>query len=134
MACEDNFHNWDHLFESCAMYDYSRLEKAIEEVAIRYAQEQNKKLIAWTESASKILNNIDLQQLGKLLSMQYGSAIDKQLLPAVTKLVEQNKELVDMLEEMHTQYWDMMNGNYSPFFLRSCVDKAKELIKSAKQI
>lgn len=39
VAKADNFHNWQLLFESCAMYDYGRLEKAIDEVATRYAQQ-----------------------------------------------------------------------------------------------
>ena len=94
----DNFNNWDALFDSCAMYDYGRLESAIDQIAIRYAQEQKRELQAWKESASKILHNIDLQKLGKLLDMQYGTAIDEQLLPHVTKLVHHNRELVAMLE------------------------------------
>lgn len=39
VAQADNFHNWQILFESCTMYDYARLEKAINEVAERYAQQ-----------------------------------------------------------------------------------------------
>lgn len=43
-----NFHSWDALFASCAMYDYGRLEKSINEVAKRYAQQYidaNKELV-----------------------------------------------------------------------------------------
>lgn len=70
----------------------------VDQVAIRYAQEQNKELHAWKKTASTILNRIDLQELGKLLGMQYGTSISEQLLPRVEMLVEHNKELLEMLE------------------------------------
>lgn len=90
--------SWSDFQEYYIYWDNSKLEEGIDQIAIRYSQEQNKELQEWKESASKILKNIDLQQLGKLLSMQYGTAIDEQLLPTVTKLVEDKHELVDMLE------------------------------------
>lgn len=79
-------------------YQVFIMDGAVNQISIRYAQEQNRELQAWKESASKILHNIDLQKLGKLLDMQYGTAIDEQLLPHVTKLVHHNRELVAMLE------------------------------------
>lgn len=45
----DNFYNWDDLFACCAMYDYGRLEWAIDQVAIRYAQEQKRELVEMLE-------------------------------------------------------------------------------------
>ncbi len=44
VATDDNFHNWESLFEICAMYDYGRLENAIDEVAKRFAQSQTQVL------------------------------------------------------------------------------------------
>lgn len=53
-ATGDNFHNWDALFDSCAMYDYERLESAINQIAIRYAQEQKRELVEMLESVVQL--------------------------------------------------------------------------------
>ena len=44
VASDDNFHNWQLLFESCAMFDYGRLESAIDKVAERFVQSQTHEL------------------------------------------------------------------------------------------
>ena len=52
VATGDNFHNWESLFESCAMFDYGRLESSIDEVAERYAQSQTQELIELLKAVS----------------------------------------------------------------------------------
>lgn len=58
VSTDDNFHNWESLFESCAMYDYGRLENAIDEVAQRYAQSQTQELQEQNAELIKMLEYI----------------------------------------------------------------------------
>lgn len=105
VASECGWDSWASLYA-----DGKVTNGMIAQVAVRYASEQNKELQEWKESASKILNNIDLQKLGKLLEMQYGTAIDEQLLPSVIRLVEQNKEMLEMLESC-LSFIEQLNGH-----------------------
>lgn len=56
VALDDNFNSWQILFESCAMYDYGRLEKAIKEIAKRYATEYAKEALRLSSENATIVN------------------------------------------------------------------------------
>ena len=105
VATDDNFHNWESLFDSCAMYDYGRLENAIDKVAERYAQSQTQELKEWKESMMKVHSELDLQGIGNALGLPLGSSIAPQVLPRV-------KELIELLE--HCKSVIYAYNHYSP--------------------
>ncbi|MGE9312868.1 hypothetical protein ACLOAU_14565 [Niabella sp. CJ426] len=52
-------------------------------MAAAYAASQNRKLIAWKESAMKILSAVDDQEIGKLLGVPIGHSIHENLLEKI---------------------------------------------------
>ena len=50
------------------------------------------------------------------------------------KLIEKAPEMLEMLKELLSHYEDVVKGDYSPFALRSDIDKAKQLIKEATEL
>ena len=62
----DNFHNWAALFDSFAMYDYEMLESAIDQVAVRYAQEQKRELMEMLEMINEGIHTMDFFQLERI--------------------------------------------------------------------
>lgn len=136
----DNFYNWDDLFASCAMYDYERLESAIDEVAIRYAQEQNKQLIDWKDSEMKVQSELNLQGIGSELGLKLGSSIAPQILPKIKKINYQKRELVEMLEEcVSVLTWTLENArpdsDWTTFTnsITNAIVESEELITKHKQ-
>lgn len=73
------------------------IARANDEVAERYAQSKTQELTEWKESASKVFKNLDLQAIGKTLGIGLGEDVSTNVLPKVKGLIEQNKELVEML-------------------------------------
>lgn len=80
VSSDDNFHNWQLLFESCAMFDYGRLENAIGKVSQRYAESQTQEIQEQKEELVEMLSLvcIDLEERGRA----YGDAytMSKELL------------------------------------------------------
>lgn len=88
----------EHDFYSCYNRD-NVTESMIDQIAIRYAQEQNKQLQEWKESMMTAHNELDLQGIGNELGLRLGSSISPQVLPKIRELLEQNNELLDMLRQ-----------------------------------
>lgn len=65
---------------------------------LKSIQKEVQDLIERKESVMKILNEIDLQGVGKVLGIKLGSSIAPQVLPKIKELVDQNRKLVEMLE------------------------------------
>lgn len=57
--------------------------------AVECAADKVADLQAWKESASKVLNNLDLQAIGKELGVQMGKDVSTEVLPGIKKLKEQ---------------------------------------------
>ncbi len=74
------------------------------EVAKRYAQSQTQELTDWKESASKVFKNLELQAIGKTLSIGLGEDVSVNVLPKIKELHEQNAELVEMLRHVVYEY------------------------------
>jgi len=62
--------------------------------------EENQQLKKWKEEAMTVFSQTDLQKIGKLLNIKLGTSISEQLLPKLIELLEQNKEMLAMLEEL----------------------------------
>ena len=78
--------------------NYKVLSRGFDQVAERYAQSQNQALTDWKESMMKVHSELDLQGIGTALGLPLGSSIAPQVLPKVKELIEQNRELKEMLE------------------------------------
>ena len=61
-------------------------------------------LTDWKDSMMKVHNEIDLQGIGTALGLPLGSSIAPQVLPKVKELIEQNRELVEMLRHVVYEY------------------------------
>lgn len=73
-------------------------------IAQRYAQFKNQKLTDWKESMMKVHSELDLQGVGTALGLALGSSIAPQVLPKVKELVEQNRELIQILRNVVYEY------------------------------
>lgn len=54
-------------------------------------------LLEWKESALKVMNNIDLQKVGKLLGVPLGQDISSQIIPSIEMLIKENEQLKKMV-------------------------------------
>lgn len=99
-AYEHKFEGWADLQDYYIHWDNEKLENAIDQVAIRYAEEQNKQLQEWKESMMTIHNELDLQGIGDALGLKLGSSIAPEVLPKINELVDRNRELMEMLQQL----------------------------------
>lgn len=53
---------------------------------------------------------------------------------ANAQLISKAPEMLDMLKELISHYEDIIKQDFSPFALRSDIDKAREIIKEATNV
>lgn len=80
---------------------------------------QRDELQACKNSAMKIMCNIDLQKVGKLIGVRLGDDVSTEVIPFIEKTVKQNNEMRELLKEV-------LYGEQHPAQLKFKIDKLIE--------
>ena len=92
---------------------------------IMFLRERNEELSAWKESATQVMNDLNLQAIGDELGFKLGSSIAPQVLPAIKKMKDINAEMLCMLESRLKVFENC--GMKNPKALIELITKAKEV-------
>lgn len=76
---------------------------------------ENKDLKEWKESASIIMNNIDLQKVGKLINVRLGDDISSEILPFIEKTLKQRDIMIELVNT--GDCWFYRNGHFKIEFV-----------------
>lgn len=87
-------------------------------------EKSNKELTDWKESASRLLNDLDLQGIGKELNLPYGTDIALQVLPKIKEFVTMLEITLSFIEELKHHGIDKWSDE----------DKLRKLITKHKQL
>ncbi|MDP9954719.1 hypothetical protein J2X97_000356 [Epilithonimonas hungarica] len=97
---------------------YDGFQKAIEGCDVLPSEllKQRDELQAWKESASTILNNIDLQKVGKLIDVKLGDDVSDKILPFIEKSIKEKNKWIsvdteDVLPSKDGLYWIFTEDN-----------------------
>lgn len=139
VAKENGFNDWfelsqETLSRSGIIRSLASEKKIVNKIAQRHAQQHidaNKELLAWKESMMKVHSELDLQKIGNALDMLVGTPIAPNVLPKILELKQSNKELVEMLEELHSLLEE--NQDIARFYTMGHHRKIEQLITKHKQ-
>lgn len=112
------------------------MSKTIEEIIKDYTKGRISGVADFNEMIDKSLfqpiehvkNIAERYAQSKTEAVRHLAGVNSELKKKTQELQEQNAELVEMLETVLSHYEDVISGDYSPFALRSDIDKATELI------